>query len=119
MAPKAKPDKTEQSDVEVVMDNKDVPMVLWFPETQELEVRVHDMLDASGLEPANPEAFERLKTTIHDRLREAFQTEEITTLVQGRIMALDTILKAAKKGDLVELEKPASMAELLAKRTLN
>lgn len=110
-------DKREEQDVEVVMDNKEEPLVLWYPETKELEVRVEKALDNSGYQPKDIEAFDRLKTKVHDTIREAFETGKISTLVEARIKMLECVLKAAKRGDLINTD--SQIKEMLEKRTLN
>lgn len=115
-------DKPDSTDVECVMDNPGAPMVLWYPETKELEVRILDMLAATGFDPVNDEAFEALKVRIHDRIREAFECEDITTLMQARMLSFDLILKAAEKGELID-NGSASMRQkvklLIEKQVLN
>jgi len=113
---KVKPD-SEEIGVEVVVDVKQSPMVLWYPKTQELEVRVLDMLAAAQYEPADDDSFAELKRQIHERIKEGFESDELKTLVHARVLAFNIILKAAKKG-LVIGSGPASMKTLLDKQVL-
>lgn len=103
--------------MQVVVDNAQEPLVLWYPETQELEVRVQRALDNAGYAPKDAESFERLKAKVHHRIKEAFDTDEINTLVQARVLMLDCLLKAAKRGDLINSETVEK--RILDKQTLN
>lgn len=103
-------------DVEVAMDMKDSPMVLWYPLTKELEVRVGDMLQAAEFAAPSDDALAALEKSVHHTIKKAFEADEITTLIQARILAFNCIAKAAKRGDLVGTGA-ASMKALLEKQT--
>lgn len=101
---------------EAVVDVPSAPMVIWYPKTQELEVRILDMLEATQYEPSDDASFELLKDSIHNRIKSAFESGEIRTLVQARVLAFEIIIRAAKKG-LVIGTGPGSM--LAKKQELN
>ena len=110
--------ETEYTSAPVAVDDPNNPLVVWFPETRQLELRTDDMLKALGYIAGESETLEALKKRIHDRVKQAFEGDEIDTLMQARLHCFDLILKAAKKGELVAIVEP-SAAALLRDRVIN
>lgn len=94
-------DKTKP---QFMVDNAAQPLVIWWPETRQIEVRVETAMLLSKCHAPNVHLFEEFKAKVYDRLNAEFNQGDMNTLVHARLVLLIMVADAKEKGELTPLK---------------